>query len=246
VGTLEHREIARPGINNVGWGIRDAAWIFALSILVGFLLLLHPVVLKHAVIAEYGMALTTLILTITTVQRKYGLSIKSLGYRLPPLASKTSVSRILILSGIGGVGAFLLLSMIEPSARSAIANANILNRWPAFASAATMIPFTPNGFFLVVLGPLSEELFFRGFLLQAIEKRARPFMAICIQAVLFGLIHTAFSSNIQIGSFGEAFLGGVVLGILFVRYRSIAVCLSFHSAMNWAQALTTWAINTSV
>jgi membrane protease YdiL (CAAX protease family) len=85
--------------------------------------------------------------------------------------------------------------------------------------------------FAVSLGPLMEELFFRGFLYPVIERRFGIGAAIIITAVAFGTIHAAqlaFAGGLVL----IIFLVGIVLTIVRAKTGSVAASLIVHVAYN--------------
>lgn len=80
----------------------------------------------------------------------------------------------------------------------------------------------------VVVAPLTEELFFRGLLLQtAWGLTGRAWPAIAISAVLFGMIHSTQPQTVL-----PLATMGLVLGYIRVRYRSIGACVVTHGLFN--------------
>ncbi len=88
-----------------------------------------------------------------------------------------------------------------------------------------------TGIFAVSLGPLMEELFFRGFMYPVLARRWGMFAAIAITSLAFGLIHgaqLAFSPGLVL----VVFLVGVVLTIVRAKTRSVGSSLVVHIAYN--------------
>lgn len=80
---------------------------------------------------------------------------------------------------------------------------------------------------LAVLGPVSEELVFRGGVMRPLlRKGVRPWVAIGVSAVLFGLLH----GNLAQGFF--AMLLGVLFGILYYRTGSLLLSSLCHIINN--------------
>ncbi|MCK4902444.1 MAG: CPBP family intramembrane metalloprotease [Thermoplasmatales archaeon] len=48
-------------------------------------------------------------------------------------------------------------------------------------------------FFLVAIQPIGEEIFFRGFLYEKIEKFSGPMLSIVITSILFGVAHMSYA-----------------------------------------------------
>jgi len=77
----------------------------------------------------------------------------------------------------------------------------------ATAGSTTLSMFLYAG----IIGPIVEELVFRGFILRALDRHGKP-MAIVVSSVLFGIMH----ANIPQAVF--AFFVGLVLGYVAERY----------------------------
>ena len=75
-------------------------------------------------------------------------------------------------------------------------------------------------------GPLAEEIGFRGGLLSGLLKtRCRPWLAILISALCFGLLHGLIG-------FPSAFLFGILVGWLYWRTGSIVPGIIIHIVNN--------------
>jgi len=81
-----------------------------------------------------------------------------------------------------------------------------------------------------VAAPVVEELVFRGILIS--RMRWLPaWAAVLIQAALFGLVHMNLFQGLY------AFLAGLLLGWVFVKYRSIIMVIIGHMAYNLTSVL---------
>lgn len=92
-----------------------------------------------------------------------------------------------------------------------------------------------------IFGPIAEEIGFRGILLGGLLKtRCRPWLAILISAIAFGLLH----------KFPLAFLGSIVFGIIvgwfYWRTGSIIPCIIVHIANNSLTAIDSKGWNNTV
>ncbi|MBI3886030.1 MAG: CPBP family intramembrane metalloprotease [Opitutae bacterium] len=84
-------------------------------------------------------------------------------------------------------------------------------------------------FALVVMAAVTEEFLFRGLILRGLLARFTPRRAIVVSAALFALMH------MNPWQMPGAFLGGVVLGWVYFRTRSLALCIcghGFHNALS--------------
>ena len=88
----------------------------------------------------------------------------------------------------------------------------------------------------VTLGPLMEELFFRGFMYPVLARRMGMLWGIALTALPFGLIHLP-----QYGwAWGAAlviFLVGVVCGVVRAVTRSVGASFLVHAGFNGTQML---------
>ncbi|MDG6218745.1 MAG: CPBP family intramembrane metalloprotease [Candidatus Thermoplasmatota archaeon] len=88
---------------------------------------------------------------------------------------------------------------------------------------------TPVTLVLITLQPITEEIFYRGFLLEKIEKLSSPTVAVVITAVLFGLAH------LSIGNVYPAFLtavAGIILAILVIKTKNLTAAIIAHILFN--------------
>lgn len=78
-----------------------------------------------------------------------------------------------------------------------------------------------------LLGPIAEEVVFRGGIMRPLLNRgASPLMALGVSALMFGFAH----GNLAQGFF--AMLLGILLGILYLRTRSLVLCSLCHIINN--------------
>lgn len=80
-----------------------------------------------------------------------------------------------------------------------------------------------------LVAPVGEELFFRVFLLESLRRHLPTAWAVALQGAAFGLVHYGSTDVVGLPALAAV---GVVLGILFVRGRSIVCCVAAHMAFN--------------
>ena len=86
-------------------------------------------------------------------------------------------------------------------------------------------------FFIIVFQSISEEIFFRGFLLEKIDSFAGKNVAILITAILFGLAHMSY------GKLYPTFmpmLMGVFLGYIVLKTKNLYAAITAHMLFNFA------------
>jgi len=85
--------------------------------------------------------------------------------------------------------------------------------------------------FTCVTAAITEELIFRGYLLPRIDSLVKnKWLSIFISALLFGLVHIGYA---DFGRMLMPFLIGLVFGIYYYRYRSLAVLIICHFIMDF-------------
>jgi membrane protease YdiL (CAAX protease family) len=158
--------------------------------------------------------------------------------RWAPALDRLGLTHAAVAGALLGFAATLpmLLSMLE-SVRQALASIlsfdGLLPRFDAYSIAGT-----------AVLGPIAEEILFRGLLVGHLIAIAgwRPAPAVILSAVLFTLAHTL--GGIDLPMLASVLAGGLVFGWLFVRWQSIWPAVSLHALINfyWDVSPTTIGI----
>ena len=83
---------------------------------------------------------------------------------------------------------------------------------------------------LVCIAPLTEELFFRGFLNNLLRGKVNTFFRMSIVSILFTVIHMPYIHNwIQ---FIAYLIGSIVLFLIYERRRSLFDAILLHSLSN--------------
>jgi membrane protease YdiL (CAAX protease family) len=87
-----------------------------------------------------------------------------------------------------------------------------------------------SGLVVVVLAPLAEEAFFRGFLYKGLRRRFSMWPAAFISASFFGLVHFA---GIKFLLIIPSLIGvGVVLAVVYERRQSLLASVATHATFN--------------
>lgn len=108
-----------------------------------------------------------------------------------------------------------------------LGGADGLDEWDYAPDLGRLVGSSWQGIVLaVIIAPLTEETLFRGIILRGLLGRWPPWAAILISAVLFALMHF----NPAQGPI--TFALGLVLGWIFVRTRSLGLCMLGHALNN--------------
>lgn len=149
---------------------------------------------------------------------KYRLGWRALGFRSFNVRRGLTLATIVVLGG-------LLISILYDMLMTSL--------WEEPTSSVTL-EFTNSGLGLatiavlaVVVAPVAEEVFFRGFLFSGIGKRYGYGWGAIVSALLFSAAHI-----MQPGAFLPIFLLGLLLAWLYMRTGSIWACIFTHFAYN--------------
>lgn len=85
--------------------------------------------------------------------------------------------------------------------------------------------------FIIVVQSISEEIFFRGFLLEKIESFAGSMIAIFTTAVLFGLAHMTYGKVYPVIM---PIMMGIILGYVVIRTKNLYAAIIGHMLFNFA------------
>ncbi len=80
--------------------------------------------------------------------------------------------------------------------------------------------------------PMIEELLIRDFLLGGLKNKYGAFVALVISSCLFALMHFNMVQTLS------ALVGGLILGLLYLKTRSILCCILVHFGYNLISYIT--------
>ena len=78
-----------------------------------------------------------------------------------------------------------------------------------------------------MIAPICEEVFFRGFLINGLERKFNLKICLLISSGIFSIFH------IHIGSLFPTFILGICLGLLYIKSKSIYPSIFIHSIHNF-------------
>ena len=90
----------------------------------------------------------------------------------------------------------------------------------------------------ILLIPIGEELFFREYIQNNLQKKTNKIVAILTASVLFALIHSPYMNLIlelskqDWHSFYLTLFGGIFSGIIYYKSKSIGPSILFHIFWN--------------
>ena len=87
---------------------------------------------------------------------------------------------------------------------------------------------------VAIVTPIAEELFFRGYLLDAINRKHGDWTSIIWSSILFGLVH------VDPFIIGSAFMGGIIYGWIRMRTGSLLPSIACHMMWNMLALVVTY------
>lgn len=99
------------------------------------------------------------------------------------------------------------------------------------AEQSGWLPLLSQGLLVALIGPVGEEVMFRGVLQQALAERIGQPVSILLTALLFTMFH------VDVVMFAPLLVLGLILGILRAAFRSLWAPILFHVVNNSASVL---------
>ena len=118
---------------------------------------------------------------------------------------------------IGSIGLLIYLSNFTPEPPENILDPLVLmlDSWPILGFTA-----------ICIMAPITEELFFRSFLIKGLIKYHSPWIAIFISSLIFGLVH------MNVWQTPPAFFIGLYIGYIFFLTNNIFLVILIHFIIN--------------
>ena len=165
------------------------------------------------------------IIPILWIKKYYNAGKEALGLKRGRLSLKFT-----ILVGVGAGLIYVLFWLLFRGGTSAI------NRL-SFSGFLKSLPLlSADGFIIVILGPISEEIYIRGFLYGYLKPKLGLKFGLLIQALVFAFLH--FSAAVPIPTFSpvrafEGFVVGLLCGVLYETSDSLYPSMISHSTVNY-------------
>ncbi len=114
-------------------------------------------------------------------------------------------------------------------------------------TALDVIARSPNRYetwalalFAILVAPVAEEVFYRGFVYNALRRRLPVLLAVVVQAVLFGFLHP-----FNLLGMVTIAVGGCVLGLVYEWRKTLVASIGLHGFQNAAGMLMITAAATA-
>ena len=149
--------------------------------------------------------------------------IGALGFAIEPAAARDSAVGFGV--GGGGLAAAVGLLALAGSVRW-VADAGT---WPEYVAALV------GALLFFIIPAAMEEAVFRGYAFQALVQGIGPWPAMVLASAGFSLAHRD-NPNVDALALANIFLAGIMLGVAYLRTRSLWFATAVHVAWNWAMS----------
>lgn len=89
----------------------------------------------------------------------------------------------------------------------------------------------------VIIAPAAEELIFRFSMLSLLLGKSRGSFQKAVSIMIISLLWTVIHLSGSWLRLADIFLVGILLGIIFLKYKNIFYCIFFHAAANFAAGI---------
>jgi len=132
-----------------------------------------------------------------------------------------AVGIVIVAIIIGGIVNALVYSLLqEPAA--------VRNPWSGFGNSPASSSLMLLLFMMIILAPIAEEIFFRGFIYNALRQRLNIYTCIILQAIIFATFHYKNPYD-DIYSLISIFIVGIILVLAYEWRKSIVSPILVHS-----------------
>ncbi|ADL13064.1 CPBP family intramembrane glutamic endopeptidase [Acetohalobium arabaticum] len=200
---------------------------FLVASLLEHLSYIIPGVLSYKqIIVNFLQFATMLIVSMYIIFTKYGLSLKILGFQMIDL------KKMVTLGIIGGFGICSMAMLVNLGVQKLIMEwwGIVIPSQPIITElmeSQNQLTFILYASLIVIVAPITEEVFFRGLMYQYFKDRFGLFKGGLLAAVIFGALH------FSLWSFLATFLGGLGLIILYEVSQSLYTSIIAHATWNF-------------
>ena len=147
---------------------------------------------------------------------------------LKPSAKIYGAATVMAL-GVGGIS-YCWLSFVEKALQNIPFIQQSTERFEAVGDSMGQEPYIVIFLSVVIIGPLVEELLFRGLVFREAEKIRKGLFPVFVSAVLFGLFHMEFVQVVY------TMVMGFVFGLVYQMTRSFMLVWYLHILNNFMAA----------
>ena len=217
---------------------RWPAWYAPVGFLVGFGITLLVSVVAGIIAAVAGADIDddlppALVIVLTLLQSVIlcGTAIFLAGRTRPPRAWHFGLRRARFWPSLGwaaaGLGAFLVFVVAYSAIFTPEGEQSVTEELGADESTLALVA---AGFVVIVVAPVAEEFFFRGFFYRALRSRLGVLAAAGIDGLVFGLIHFTGSETLELLPVLAAL--GFMFCLVYERTGTLYAVIGLHALNN--------------
>ncbi|WP_018250198.1 CPBP family intramembrane glutamic endopeptidase [Orenia marismortui] len=194
-------------------------WIINCLFSSNLMLLIRPLILNSI------QALLLAGLTLLIIKIRYKVSLKDFGFNL------NNSKEIIKYGIIGGILICSIITFLNNLIHILIDNffgiqAPTQQVIQSLLSSQNQLLFFLHSILIILVAPLTEEIFFRGFIYPYCKVKLGKAKGIFLSGLIFGLAHSSIWLLVP------TFLGGVILALIYERTKSLYSCIIAHSIWN--------------
>lgn len=174
-------------------------------------------------VTMYTMGFSLILLPLWWIRRRYQQHLSVFGLH----RGNWAITKSITTGVIGGLAYYTVFALVSGQWINLKAD-NLVH--------IIVLPLSIGGFPLVVLGPIGQELFFRGFLYNYFQTKLGVVPALVLQSLIFTISHVShiyFFDNKSLLVLSFFFIYGIIAGILYRVSNSIYPSIVFHGIYNY-------------
>lgn len=222
---LESRKRENELFPNIGQSVLLLLGLFGIQLVVGIFMEFFAAVtgIKYLNGSNVNNTIITVLISyvilVALCNKKTGNSVKKM-FKNSSVSKKSLVYSILMILSWWCV----IIPLISIALNS---SKILLNAGYELSKNLKFMGSTSLGYFyIILLGPLFEEIIYRGIILRGLLKNHSMNKAIIISALIFGIMHFNFVQSFS------AFGIGIILALIYVKTGSLKLCFLVHVVNN--------------
>ena len=215
------------------WRAREAFFVAILGLVTGlfFSLVLTALIRPDPSVPDERQSLLTIIVTMAIeaslglwvwlwVKLRHRVGIQALGFKL----RRSDVGWGVLAAVVGFIGAGMIVQIVITITEGATGRR--IEQPDQLPGLTGGLEIALAAIAVVIVAPIAEEMFFRGFLYQALRRWRGVAFAVVVSAAIFAIVHGA--PLLIVGIFPL----GVILAYLFERRGSLTATIAAHMTYN--------------
>ena len=147
------------------------------------------------------------------------------------------ISSVILGIAFGGISTL----WVEFLAHSPFANIDFIKTSLAYlkhsSTQTSTVSFITGILVAGILGPITEELLYRGIIFRLLEKYSNKWTALIVSSLMFGFVHLSFAQSVY------AAIMGLIAGIVYMKTRKLAWTILIHITIN---TISTFGLSSNI